>query len=299
MLKLDVIGKSKFWLSTSAILIIGSIICVVVYGLNFGIDFTGGTLMDVQFENDISLDDLRGAYSDLGFNATIQESGEAGFVARLEHLTDDQHNEIISSLQEKFGSVQENRYETIGSAIGEELKASSTKAVIILLVLIGIYIAWVFRKVSEPVKSWKYGLITVFTAFHDVIIPLGVFAVLGHYYGYEINTAFIAALLTIMGYSINDTIVVFDRTRENLANHKHSSKTFAELVNTSVAQSFARSVNTSLTTILALVAVMIFGGETTKPFVLALIIGIVTGTYSSIFVASPLLVYWQKWTERK
>jgi preprotein translocase subunit SecF len=298
MLKLDVIGNSKIWLSLSAISVLLSVILVIVYGLNFGIDFTGGTLMDVQFIQEVSSDDVRNAFSEIGYSSTVQ-SGENGYVVRIEHITEEQHSQILTSLETKFGEVTENRYETIGSVVGQELKLSSIKAVIIVLLLIGLYIAWAFRKVSDPIKSWKYGVITIIAAFHDVVIPLGAFAILGHFYGYEVNTAFIAALLTIMGYSINDTIVVFDRTRENLANHRFGSKSFSELVNLSIVQTFARSINTSFTTILALIAVLIFGGETTRPFVLALIIGIATGTYSSIFVASPLLVYWEKWKNNR
>ncbi|MBU4315272.1 protein translocase subunit SecF [Patescibacteria group bacterium] len=299
MKNLDVIGKSKIWLSISGLLVIASIISVAVFGINYGIDFTGGTLMDITFQNEVSLDDLRSTYSDAGYGATVQKTDETSFIARLSSLTQEQHTQVNSLLEERFGGFEENRYETIGSVIGQELKGSSAKAILLLLGLIVLYIAWAFRKVSEPVKSWKYGIITIVAAFHDVVIPLGVFSVLGHFYGYEVNTAFIAALLTIMGYSINDTIVIFDRTRENLVNHRNASKEFGEIVNMSVVQSFARSINTSLTTIIVLMAILFFGGETTRPFVLALIIGITTGTYSSIFVASPLLVYWEKWKSRR
>ncbi|EKD47237.1 MAG: hypothetical protein ACD_66C00157G0001 [uncultured bacterium] len=168
-----------------------------------------------------------------------------------------------------------------------------------MLVLIVLYVAWAFRKVSDPIKSWKYGLLTIVAAVHDVLIPLGVFAILGHYYGYEMNTAFIAALLTIIGYSINDTIVIFDRTRENLVSNRYGSRSFKDTVNMSIVQSFSRSINTSLTTVLVLVAIFLFGGETTRPFVLALIVGIIAGTYSSIFVASPLLVIWEQWKRNR
>lgn len=299
MKNVDIIGKSKVWFVLSGVLLLASIICIGVFGLNLGIDFTGGTLMDVSFDQEVVIDEVRAVYADAGLNATVVKSSDTHYLVRLETLTQEQHDAILTTLAERFGQVEENRYETIGSVIGSELKTTSVKAIIILLLLIVLYVAWAFRKVSEPVKSWKYGVLTIVAAAHDVIIPLGVFAVLGHYLNYEVNTAFIAALLTILGYSINDTIVIFDRTRENLVNSRNSSKSFEEIVNMSVVQSFARSVNTSFTTLLVLVAIFFFGGETVKPFVLALIIGIAAGTYSSIFVASPLLVKWELWKRGK
>jgi len=165
-------------------------------------------------------------------------------------------------------------------------------ALAIALILIVAYVAWAFRKVSEPIASWKYGLLTIVAALHDLIIPLGVFAVLGASQNFQIDTAFIAALLTILGYSINDTIVVFDRTRENLA--RWGAHDFEMVVEKSVQQTFARSINTTLTTLLALLAVFLFGGETTRSFALALLIGIGVGAYSSVFIASPLLVTWYR-----
>lgn len=299
MKNLDVIGKSKIWLSISVVLLLASLICIAVFGLNPGIDFTGGSLMDVTFVDSVEIDEVRSVFENAGFAPTVQKTSDNGYMIRLESLSNEQHTQMLESLESTLGSFEENRYETIGSVIGSELKKTSAKAIFILLVLIVLYVAWAFRKVSEPIKSWKYGLLTIVAAVHDVLIPLGVFAVLGHYYGYEMNTAFIAALLTIMGYSINDTIVIFDRTRENLVSNRYASRPFHEIVNMSVTQSFSRSINTSFTTVLVLVAILIFGGETTRPFVLALIVGIIAGTYSSIFVASPLLVYWEKWKRER
>ncbi len=175
--------------------------------------------------------------------------------------------------------------------IGNELRKSAFLGLVTTLVLIGLYISWAFRKVSEPIASWKYGLLTVLCAAHDVIIPLGVFAVLGHYYHWEVGTAFIAAMLTILGYSISDTVVVFDRTRENLTHH--TGLPFEEIVEKSIQQTYVRSINTSVTVLFALTAILVFGGETTRPFSLALLIGVLVGTYSSIFFASPALVEWE------
>ena len=255
----DVIGRTKIWLTISGILIGASLISVAVFGLNIGIDFTGGALMDVTFNEPVTIDQVRAVYETSELSATVQQSSDTEFLIRLEELSQETHTQLLLDLESEIGSFEENRYEAIGSVIGSELKATSVKAIIILLVLIVLYVAWAFRKVSEPVKSWKYGVLTIVAAAHDVIIPLGVFAVLGHFLGYEVNTAFVAALLTILGYSINDTIVIFDRTRENLVNNRNSAKPFDEIVNMSVAQSFARSINTSFTTLLVLVA--IFSGS--------------------------------------
>lgn len=294
MKTLNVIGLSKVWLGVSSLLLVASVVCIAVFGLNFGIDFTGGSLLEERFENRPEVSDVRALLAEQGFNGQVQESGDNNIVIRLEPLTPEQHTAITAALSDTYGSIDELRFESVGPVIGEELKKKSAVAIVLLLTLIVLYVAWTFRKVSKPVASWKYGLLTIVAALHDVLIPIGVFAVLGHYFGYQIDTAFVAAILTILGYSINDTIVVFDRTRENLVTDRHSDAAFGEIVNKSVVQSFARSINTSLTTILVLVAIFFFGGETTKPFILALIIGIFAGTYSSIFIASPLLVFWEK-----
>lgn len=193
--------------------------------------------------------------------------------------------------------VAEDSFESIGPTVGNELKQRSIYALAAVLIAIIFYIAWAFRKVSQPVASWKYGVVAVVALLHDVIVPAGVFAVLGHYGGVEIDVLFVTALLTILGFSVHDTIVVFDRTRENLA--RRSNGSFEDVVNTSVNQTIRRSINTSATAFLALLAMYLFGGEPIKHFVLALMIGIAIGTYSSIFIASPLLVVWNNWSRRQ
>lgn len=288
-----VIGLSKVWFILSGALITASIIAIAVFGLNFGIDFTGGSLAELQFDAPVSTDQVRETVAGVGYDAIVQQGDDNVYIIRTQELPREEYDVIINTLSGQYGSIEELRFESIGPVIGKELKRKSVTAIILLLVLIVLYVAWAFRRVSKPVASWKYGLLTIIAAAHDVIIPLGVFAVLGEYFGYQIDTAFIAAILTILGYSINDTIVVFDRTRENLVSNRHSDASFAEIVNTSVVQSFGRSINTSLTTLFVLLAIFFFGGETTKSFILALIVGIVSGAYSSIFLASPLLVAWQ------
>lgn len=297
-MRLQVIKNSSIWFAFSGLLIIGSFVSIGLFGLNFGIDFTGGTLMEFEVEREATVVELREFYTNQGFDAVIQEAGEDSFIVRTAEMTHEQHLEIVSGLEERYGEVEEHRFDAIGPVFGEELKRKSIWAMVLLLSLIVIYIAWAFRKVSEPIQSWKYGILTIVAAVHDIIIPLGIFAVLGEFYGYQIDTAFVAALLTILGYSINDSIVVFDRTRENLVVRRHADDQFADVVESSVQQSFARSINTSLTTLLVLLAILFFGGTTTRPFILALVLGVMSGVYSSISLASSMLVAWEKWSRK-
>ncbi len=294
-----VIKNTKTWLTISVALIVLSIFSIATFGLNMGIDFTGGSILEVAFESEVDITTIRSTVENIGYPATVQASGETEAILRFGNITQDDHDNVLAALESSFGAVDELRYESVGPVIGEELRQSSISAVALLLILIVLYVAWAFRKVSKPVASWKYGLLTIVAAVHDVIIPIGAFAVLGHLYGFQVDTAFVAALLTIMGYSINDTIVVFDRTRENLIGNRYRDISFADIVNRSVVQSFARSINTSVTTLLVLVAIFLFGGETTRSFILALIIGILSGAYSSLFLASPLLVWWEKKSSKK
>lgn len=288
----SVIGWSRVWFAISGTLTALALVAVGVYGLNTGIDFTGGSLLEVTIQADADTGKVREVLAQDGFEAVVQETGEGKFLIRLPDLTREQHDQVLADLG-TLGVTTEEHFESIGPVVGETLKQKTVYAVLLTLALIMAFVAYAFRHVSQPVASWKYAVITIVAAVHDVVIPLGVFAVLGHFFGYQIDTAFIAAILTILGYSINDTIIVFDRTRENLIHRRHSDDSFGDIVNMSVVQTFGRSINTSVTTLLALTAVFLFGGETLKPFALALIIGIVAGTYSSIFIASPLLVAWQ------
>jgi len=298
-MKLAFVKLRYWWFAFSGILIVGSIIALAVFGLRLNIDFVGGSLLEVRFASMAPANtEIAQALTDAGFEGvTVQPSEEQKAIIRTSSLSEEQHQKALEILRAKFGGVQEERFDSIGPVIGQELRRSAVVGVIVTLVLIGLYIAWAFRKVSEPVASWKYGLLTVFTSFHDVIVPLGVFAILGRFFGLEIGSAFIAAILTILGYSISDTVVVFDRTRENL--QRHSGEDFGEIVEKSIAQTYMRSINTSVTTLLALLAIFLFGGDTTRPFALALIIGIAVGTYSSIFIASPALVEWEHWKARR
>ena len=236
----------------------------------------------------------------------IQPIGEKGVILRFKDIDEATHQQILFSLKnirsdsgssETALNAEEKRFNSIGPTIGRELQKRALVAVGAVIALIIIYIAWAFRHVSKPISSWKYGVVAVIALLHDVLIPTGVFAALGHFKGIEMDVLFITALLTILGFSVHDTIVVFDRTRENLK--KHIGATFEETVDISVRETVIRSINTSLTVLFVLSALFIFGGETTKFFSLTLIIGIFFGTYSSIFLASPILVSWNNWSQRK
>lgn len=296
-MKLEIIPFRHIWLGISGTLVLISLILIATLGLKFGIDFTGGSLMEIEFETPVSRELLQATYAQVGYqDASIQTSGEKGYLIRLPSLNEDQHQTVLAKLKEAHGQLKEDRFDSIGPVIGKELQKTAGTGVVITLILIGLYVAWAYRKVTEPVASWKYGVLTILTAFHDVIIPLGAFALFGKWFGWEVGTAFVAAILTILGYSITDTVVVFDRTRENLL--RKVSTNFEDTVEVSIHQTLWRSMSTSATTILALLAIFLFGGESTRPFSMALIIGILTGTYSSIFLASPLLVVWEKFRKR-
>lgn len=295
---MQIIQHRKIFYIFSGMLMLASIIALSLWRLNFGIDFTGGTLMEVRFLNERpSNDQIRQRLSsiDLG-NLTLQTTENNGLILRFKEVGEAAHLEIIQALAGQdvppAEVLEEERFDSIGPAIGQELKRKTYWAIGLSLIGILIFIALAFRKVSKPVASWKYGLAAIIALAHDILIVVGVFAVLGRFLNVEIDLAFVAALLTILGYSVNDTIVVFDRIRENL---KYSSwDGFEETLNASINQTMTRSINTSLTTLFVLGAVFLFGGTTIKFFILALIIGIVSGTYSSIFLATPFLLWWIK-----
>ena len=291
-----IVKHRKIWFFASGILIAASIISLVLWQFNFSIDFKGGSLAEVEWINERpgnqEVQDVL-LPLDLG-DINIQATEEKGMILRFKDVDEVIHQEILSTLKDKFGDLEEKRFESIGPAIGAELKKKALWSISLALIAILIFIAWAFRKVSFPIKSYRYGIIAVIALFHDVLIVMGVFSFLGRFYGVEIGVPFVAALLTVLGYSVNDSIVVFDRIRENLLSYKTKDEEFSNTVGQSLKQTITRSVNTSLTTLLVLFAIFFFGGATIKFFALALILGIALGTYSSIFIASPLLVAWEK-----
>jgi preprotein translocase subunit SecF len=264
------------------------------------LDFTGGALLEVNYASgrpDKSA--IESVLSSVDMHASVRPSGETGYILRLRELSQSEHTALVSALS--FGGkslATEVRFDSVGPLLGKEALGKSLLAIALIILCIVLFITFAFRKVSLPVSSWKYGVITVVALLHDLIVPAGVFAYLGHFNGVEVDTLFVTALLVVLGFSVHDTIVVFDRIRENLHTPKAVGR-FAEVVNASVNQTFGRSLNTSLTVILALSAVYFFGGESTQVLSLALIIGILIGTYSSIFIASPLLVSWNQFEERR
>lgn len=294
-----IINNRKIFYIISVILIGFSIFSIAKFGLNFGIDFKGGSIVEVVYQTTASTTPMTVEQIKESLHAqnigevVVRQAGQDGYIIRTKSLNEVERKTVISVLG---GEVK--RFDTVGPVLGDELKGKAVWSITLVLLAIVLFITYVFRQVSKPVSSWKYGTVAIVALLHDVIIPTGFFAYLGRHGGYEIDALFVTALLVILGFSIHDTIVVFDRTRENLRTAS-GKKTFGQIVGESVSQTISRSINTSLTTVLALVALYIFGPETTKNFSLVLIIGILVGTYSSIFIGSPLLVTWEKLQSKK
>lgn len=292
-MKLPIIKNRNIWFVCSGILIAAGILALIVWPPKFGVDFTGGSFLEARYDGsrpDVEV--VREELAKEGYGeVTVQPVGDAGLLIRLPHLDEPQHQKLLASLKEKTGSFTELRFEAIGPTVGDELRRKALLSVALVLVGIGLYVAYAFRKVSRPVTSWNYGLITLLVALtHDVLLPVAAFSLLGRFLGAEVNSGIVAAVLTILGFSVHDTIVVFDRIRENLLK---VGGDFEDVVERSVNETLARSVNTSLTALFPLIAIVIFGGETIRYFAVTLMIGLVAGTYSSIFLASPLLVVLQ------
>lgn len=296
------IKYSKFLLIVSALVTITAIVFLAMWGLKPGIDFTSGSLLELSFTNRPENSEIKSVFDGLGIkNAALQKTGDKGIIIRTDFLTEQEHQVVVKELTSKFqnngNTVLENRFETIGPSISKQLRAKSIWAAILVNLGIIGYVAYAFRKVSRPVASWKYGALAIAALFHDVLLVMGVFSFLGRFYGIEVDTAFVVAILTVLGYSVNDTIVVYDRVRENLL--RHSSENFGDVVNDGLNQTLMRSINTTFKTMLPLFALFFIGGFSIHYFALALLVGIASGAYSSIFIASPLLVYVYKWQQRR
>ncbi|MCX6763499.1 MAG: protein translocase subunit SecF [Candidatus Moranbacteria bacterium] len=287
----NIISKIKYAYIFSITLTVLSIVSLFVWGLKLGIDFTGGTLMEVKFEKTLPANqEIEAILKDLDLKSLIiqPKSGDS-LMFRYASEDDKVNQQVLEKINNKYPEASQTRVDYINASVSQELKSKSLLAIFWASAGIMAYIAWAFRKVSRPVASWKYGAGAVIALVHDVLITVGVFSILGHFYGVEVGIPFIAALLTILGFSVHDTIVVYDRTRENLLKSSAKEK-FPEIVNRSLNETLVRSINTSLTVFITLLAIHFFGGETIKDFSLALIIGVFFGTYSSIFIASALLV---------
>ena len=296
MKNFKLIENRNIFLGFSIVMVTLSVILVGTLGLKEGIDLRGGTQWEVKFSNPaVTTDAVKSAIEQLTSDKedSIRQTSDGSFIIRMKDLTEQQHADYKAALA-TLGDFQEQNFSSIGPTIGVELRNRSIKAIIAVLVGISFYIAYAFRKVSKPVSSWKYGFATLISLFHDVVIPTGFLAFLGWYKGIEVDTNFIVALLVVMGFSVHDTIVVFDRIRENLLTHRGKGITLAEIINISVRETFARSINTTLTLIIVLVALLVFGPSSLFYFILTILVGTVFGTYSSIFLASPILYLWGK-----
>jgi preprotein translocase subunit SecF len=288
----------------SALLVAVSIAAMFIFGFRFGIDFKGGTITQISYAKDRpAQQEMSSAINSLNYpsfgDTVIQPTGVKSYIIRSRELSEAEKEGFLSALafNGAHGSTTIERYDSIGPVVGEELKNKSYTAIGLVILCIVIFITYAFRKVSEPVASWKYGLATIVALAHDVIIPTGLFIIYIHYKGGEIDVLFVSAILAILGYSVHDTIVVFDRVREHLRLNRETNvkrEPFETTVGKSVSETFGRSINTSLTIFLVLLVLYFVGGSTTKDFSLILLIGVIVGTYSSIFVASPLLVTLEK-----
>lgn len=275
---------------------------LLVWGLQPSIELVGGSLLEVSYPQERpSAEKVHAALAPLNVGEVrVQAAGEHEYLLRARTLTNEEKNSVEQALRQ-LGTMEERRFSIIGPSIGAEILSKGLIAMGLVVLSIILFIAFAFRKVSEQVSSWKYGIVTIVTLAHDVLIPVGLFAALGHFLGAEVDSLFIVALLTILGISINDTIVVFDRVRENLQRNadKHRNEDFAEIVGRSVVQTITRSINTSVTVVIVLLSLYFFGPETTRNFALTLLVGMIAGTYSSIFLASPLLVIWERYDARR
>lgn len=282
-----------FYFLFSLVLILPGLYFLFTSGLKLGIDFTGGALLEYRFEKSVSAEDLRKIISNQGIEVgQITSSGDNTFIIRTKPLEQTQINSLKNSLTKKYSSVEERRVENVGPVIGEELKNKAILSVLVASLAIVLYISFTFRKVPKPTSSLRFGVAAIIALLHDILIVVGFFTILGHFFGVEIDTLFITAILTIIGFSVHDTIVVFDRIRENLL--KNIGKKFDSVANISIIQTIGRSLNTSLTVIFVLLALLLFGGESIRWFTVALLVGITIGTYSSIFNATALLAWWEQ-----
>lgn len=288
---------TKIYYICFVLLVLASVFCILFFGLNFGVDFTGGSIVRVEFDSRPANDLIQEKLSNLDLGEmTIQPAGEKDVILRIKEVKEETHQKIISQLGE-LSPLKELSFENIGPAIGRELRQKTIMLVVVSLAALLLYISISFRKVSRPISSWQYGIVSIITLAFDVLTVIGLFAIFGKFYNVQFNIPIITALLTILGYTINDKVIIFDRIRENLL--RRASGNFKELVNKSLNETIIRSLGTGTCSLIVLAFVFFMGGETLRYFSLALIIGIVVGTCSSLFLAAPLLVTWNALRQRK
>lgn len=297
---MNIIGKIKIWFLISFITFAAGLVALFVYKLNIGIDFTGGSLLEISLPLLVNKDKIESIYQDEKINFTTISTAGQGIIIRSKEINENKKNEVINTLNSKIGNggkVEEKRFETIGPTVSSDLIRKAIISVILASLGIIFYISFAFRKMTDRGLSWRFGVSAVIALVHDLFIAAGLFALFGHIFGWEIDSLFITALLTVMGFSVHDTIVVFDRLRENL--RKYAGDSFTDIANASLVQTLSRSINTSFTILITLAALLFLGGESIKPFVFTLFVGILVGTYSSIFIATPTVVIWQKYLDAK
>jgi len=289
---IDIVKHRYLYFGISLLVIIPGLIALVAWGLPLGIDFKGGSLLDVRFDSGTvpQPSEIVALYGENGYSDPIvQTSGETGMVIRSLEMTDAQRNQLVSAMESRFGStITIQRFESVGPSIGQEVAKRAATAVGMAALGILLYITYAFRGVPN---AFRFGVAAIIAMLHDVAVVLGVEAIIAHFFHWEVDSLFLTALLTVIGFSVHDTIVVFDRIRENL--NIYRKLPYETVVNHSIVQTLVRSINTQLTVMLALLSLALFGGITIRHFVIILLVGVFSGTYSSIFNASPILVVWE------
>lgn len=292
----SVTRTSRVWFSLSGLLMAATAVVLIFWGLNPGIDFSGGSILKLEGDG-ITVPRMREALVRLGeSSAVVQTTGEGESIVRLRTLSTEEHARLLARLRETFPALEETQFDSVGPTLSRELLRKSVLAIILASLGILVYLAFVFRRTSSVVSPWSFGTIAVLALLHDAFIATGAFAVYARFWSASADSLFVTALLTTIGFSVHDTIVIFNRIAGNMRRLRLS---FAQIVDVSVVETFTRSVNTSLTTLLVLLSLLFFGGDTTRPFIVALAAGVVIGTYSSVCVAAPLLVRWQEWKGRR
>lgn len=297
---MNIIAKKKIWFLISLLVMIPGLISLGIFGLNLSIEFTGGSRLAVSFPKNVTNENssfVRGNLEENGIKVSTLETTKNRIILRTSEISKTQSEKFQSDLKTKYKDAKIEEASTIGPTIGRETTMNAIKAVLVASLLVVIYITYVFRKVPKPASSIRFGVSTVLALVHDVLVVVGIFSIFGHFLNVEVDSLFVTALLTVIGFSVHDTIVVFDRIRENL--EKNGSLDFAKTANDSILQTVGRSLNTSITVLLVLLALLLFGGESIRWFVVALIIGMASGTYSSIFTAAPILVAWHEWSLKR
>lgn len=313
----------KIFLIIAGIVMVSSALIIVIFGLNQGIDFTGGSLTEVAYEAAPDKTEVESIIDEQGLEGSsvresVDESGRAAYLIRTRDLTEEEHFQLTEKVVSIGEGGEITRFTSIGPVIGQELRDKAGWAIFGVVSIIVLYVAFAFAGIGTPVSSWMYGAITIFVLVHDVLVPTALMSLLGYFVGVEVDVLFVMALLAVLGYSVNDTIVVFDRVRENLQHNrtehrvKHNepggivreevtyklTKPYDEIVGSAVSDTLARSINTSVTTMAALAALYFFGGSVTQTFALVLFAGVLAGTYSSICIASPLVVSYAEYKSK-